>query len=87
LGFRLRNLVTAESGNDFALDSIYFGLTTDAPSYPSAAIRSAGDIANPTLVGAPVPEPGTWAAAALLAGGAAFMRWRKRRDAASQQTV
>ena len=28
---------------------------------------------------APVPEPGTWAAAALLAGGAAFMRWRKRR--------
>jgi autotransporter-associated beta strand protein len=28
--------------------------------------------------GAPIPEPGTWAAAALLVGGAAFMRWRKR---------
>ena len=28
--------------------------------------------------GEPIPEPGTWAAAALLAGGAAFMRWRKR---------
>jgi fibronectin-binding autotransporter adhesin len=28
--------------------------------------------------GAAVPEPGTWAAAALLAGAAAFMRWRKR---------
>ena len=27
---------------------------------------------------AAVPEPGTWAAAALLVGGAAFMRWRKR---------
>ena len=26
-----------------------------------------------------VPEPGTWAAAALLAGGAAFARWRKRK--------
>ena len=26
----------------------------------------------------PVPEPGTWAAAALLLGGAGFMRWRKR---------
>jgi hypothetical protein len=25
-----------------------------------------------------IPEPGTWAAAALLAGGAAFARWRKR---------
>jgi len=30
--------------------------------------------------GAAVPEPGTWAAAALLVGGAAFMRWRKRRQ-------
>lgn len=28
----------------------------------------------------PIPEPGTWAAAALLAGGAAFMRWRKRKQ-------
>ena len=28
--------------------------------------------------GTAVPEPGTWAAAALLAGGAAFARWRKR---------
>jgi hypothetical protein len=27
---------------------------------------------------APIPEPGTWAAAILLAGGAAFARWRKR---------
>ena len=32
---------------------------------------------------APIPEPGTWAAAALLAGGAAFMRWRKRTKAAN----
>lgn len=27
----------------------------------------------------PVPEPGTWVAAALLAGAAGFVRWRKRR--------
>jgi hypothetical protein len=33
----------------------------------------------------PIPEPGTWAAAALLAGGAAFMRWRRRCDEASKQ--
>ena len=31
-----------------------------------------------TQSAAPVPETGTWAAAALLAGGAAFARWRKR---------
>lgn len=30
---------------------------------------------------AAVPEPGTWAAAALLAAGAVFMRWRKRAKA------
>ena len=28
--------------------------------------------------GAPVPEPGTWAAAALLVGAAGYVRWRKR---------
>jgi len=33
------------------------------------------DIFTPS---AAVPEPGTWAAAALLAGGAGLMRWRKR---------
>lgn len=27
---------------------------------------------------AAIPEPGTWAAAALLVGGAALLRWRKR---------
>jgi len=35
-----------------------------------------------TQSAAPVPEPGTWAAAALLAGGAAFARRRKRAKAA-----
>ncbi len=34
-----------------------------------------------TAASAAVPEPGTWATAALLVGGAAFMRWRKRRSA------
>lgn len=29
----------------------------------------------------PVPEPGTWATAALLVGGGAFLRWRRRRHA------
>ena len=33
---------------------------------------------------APIPEPGTLAAAGLLAGGAAFARWRKRRDEAQK---
>ena len=36
-------------------------------------------LADVQVTSAVVPEPGTWAAAALLAGGAAFVRWRKRR--------
>jgi MYXO-CTERM domain-containing protein len=32
-----------------------------------------------TTMTAPVPEPGTWAAAALLAGLAGFIHWRRRR--------
>jgi len=35
-----------------------------------------------TTAPAAVPEPGTWAAAALLVGAAAFMRWRKRKQVA-----
>ena len=35
--------------------------------------------------GAPVPEPGTWAAAALLAGGATYLGWRRRRDESQKQ--
>ena len=59
ISLRLRNAVDAENGNDFGIDSIYFGLASEAP------------------VDA-VPEPGTWAAAAMLLGGAGFARWRKR---------
>lgn len=32
-----------------------------------------------TAGGEAIPEPGTWAAAALLAGGAAYARWRRRK--------
>ncbi len=48
----------------------------DAPSYQ---IRTVGFRVASAQPAAAVPEPGTWAAAALLASGAAFMRWRKRR--------
>ncbi len=76
ISFRLRNTVAEGFGNDLGIDSIYFGFSTNSPSYilnPTAnPINSIGPI-----TGGVVPEPGTWAAA-LLAGGAAFVRWRKR---------
>jgi hypothetical protein len=40
---------------------------------------------TPILAGAgptaPIPEPGTWAAMAIFAGGAAFAGWRRRKSA------
>jgi hypothetical protein len=42
-------------------------------STPNVAIRAGG--------AAPIPEPGTWAAMAIFAGGAAFAGWRRRKSA------
>ena len=36
---------------------------------------------------APIPEPGTWVAMAVFAGGAAFARWRQRRNEAQKDAV
>jgi hypothetical protein len=52
-------------------------------SVPNVAILAGATVPAP----APVPEPGTWAAAALLAGGAAFARWRRRRDEAQKEAA
>jgi hypothetical protein len=45
------------------------------------------DVSNPNIrfsfasepIPEPIPEPGTWAAAGLLVGGALVARWRRRR--------
>ena len=70
----------AASGTDkFA--SAYFGLGAG-----THGLHSEQDVRNVALYGTiadvgptAVPEPGTWAAAALLAIGAAFIHWRRRR--------
>jgi hypothetical protein len=43
----------------------------------------AGDQGGP----AAVPEPGTWATAALLMGGATYLGWRRRRDEAQKEAA
>jgi len=73
LSFRLRNAVSGAFGNDLAIDSLYYGLTTQAPSYGS----------NPTINGGVeiVPEP---SACVMTVGGLAcgcFLVRRRRRRA------
>ena len=36
---------------------------------------------------APIPEPGTWAAMAIFAGGAAYVGWRRRRGEKPDQAA
>ena len=39
------------------------------------------------LASAPIPEPGTWAAMAIFAGGAAYVGWRRRRGQSPDQAA
>ncbi len=47
----------------------------------SGAYESVADTSIVTPAAAPIPEPGTWAAMAIFAGGAAFAGWRRRKSA------
>ena len=63
-------------------DIVTMGFTPDS----IGVFSGAGNTVTFSISGAgpaPVPEPGTWAAATLLVGGAAFARWRRRQSAAS----
>ena len=53
----------------------------------SGAYESVANVAILAGATAPIPEPGTWVAMAVFAGGAAFARWRKRRDEAQQEAA
>ena len=71
-------------GNQFAINTGAFNGTAGFANALNGGVFSIAQSGNDlnlvftTAGGAPIPEPGTWAAAALLVGGAAFMRWRKR---------
>jgi len=80
------------SGNGNGHEGSYMGFKTSQGNYGWLEVRWDSASKNFQILngawesqagiainaGAGVPEPGTWAAAALLAGGAGFMRWRKR---------
>ena len=70
-------LGTAFSPGLFVVDTTGFQNSFDGTFGVTAV--SGGLALFYTPVGFGVPEPGTWAAAALLAGGAAFVRWRRAR--------
>jgi len=76
-GFTLGGLVSQSTSTVENTELIWStGLTPGLGDFSVGASPTYMNFA--TTAPAAVPEPGTWAAAALLAGGAGFMRWRKR---------
>jgi hypothetical protein len=69
LSFRLRNAVSDDFGNDLAIDSLYFGLTTQSPSYDEGETTINGGVEI-------VPEPSTYV---MALGGLACGGWLLRR--------
>jgi hypothetical protein len=59
-------------GNAAAVTSL-----NDGASWGATGNGSSSSI---SLSASPIPEPGTWAAMAILAGGAAFAGWRRRQQ-------
>ncbi len=73
------------SAGDFILDSSAFVGATGTFGIEQRAITGGqGLFLTYTGGGAPIPEPGTWAAAALLAATASFVRWRRRLHATAE---
>ena len=71
---RLRNNSTRGDGNDLGVDDIYFGLRSNAPSYPATLGSASPTVYNP----AAVPEPSTGALVAIGIGGLIALRRTRR---------
>jgi len=57
---------------------LYYDLANSGNYLGEISVGASPTYMNFATTASGVPEPGTWATAALLAGGAGFMRWRKR---------
>jgi len=80
------NGITGFNANKFAINTGVFNGTggfANALGGGTFSLLQDGNDLNLRFTaagGEAVPEPGTWAAAALLAGGAALFRWRRRQS-------
>jgi hypothetical protein len=63
------------NANNFTLNSSLFVGATGTFAIEE---RTGGLFLTYTAGAQPIPEPGTWAAAALLAGAAGWVRWRRK---------
>ena len=74
MGFR-----TAQ--NNYGWLEVTWNFTSEEFQILSGAYESTPNVAIRAGATAPIPEPGTWAAMAIFAGGAAFAGWRRRKSA------
>ena len=75
--------VTVSGANTIAANPpVSFILNSYAYDNTGASI-----LVGQTVGAAPIPEPGTWAAMAIFAGGAAYAGWRRRRAESLDQAA
>ncbi len=80
ISFQSPTLFTEVDGGTWAsvVAGYSYGLVNAKFLENSGATLYSGSGGTVTFGTSSVPEPGTWAAAAMLVGTAGFMRWRKR---------
>ena len=66
-------------GGSWGFDELYLESDSPSSSTPTTELSRTG-FRVASADAAPIPEPGTWAAMALFAGGAAYAGWRRRRQ-------
>ena len=78
------NGISGFAANKFNINTAGFANTL-APGWGFSVVEDGGNL-NLVYGSTAIPEPGTWAAAALLVGGAALMRWRQRRGVVQKKS-
>lgn len=78
--------ITGFTASEFSLNSSLFVGATGTFAIEQRAITGGQGLFVTYSGGGsePIPEPGTWAAAALLAGAAGYVRWRRRKPTEPQ---
>ena len=69
------------SQNNYGWLEATWNFTSEEFQILSGAYESRPNVAILAGAAAPIPEPGTWAAMAIFASGAAFAGWRRRNSA------
>jgi formylglycine-generating enzyme len=74
-------LTRGRRGGDWDNSALTMSSSSSGTPNPSSENNNRGGFRLASTDATPIPEPGTWAAMAIFAGGAAYAGWRRRKSA------